>query len=620
MAERVAILPEIIHEYRGRERGSAPSGTQTFSPDRIIQCAGIYRACLEEYQRQNNPTLLALLEERTVIRFMRFFVRSSFFPDADAVYYRELRLLLENINVQLIVRHAENFILPFLMIRAGYFRHAAAVLHSRNNLVAVKDFFSQLEHNDRVCHILYMDALDSCRQGMKCVLNVKPPLKTSPEDKALSRYENHCKEWMRRPYLHDLCLGTYRAGKKVKNTFSRSYAKIAENSWKRIFSTYLRRITLIMLLLFLRILLRCCTKKRVWLVAEREGNGCEENGYVFFKYCLAEKKHTDIYYILNKDVRLPADFPDPARAVRKNTWSYVRLLCLANVFLFTNKEDDICDYPVLRFALPGVQTIFLTHGVTLYGPGVYLRSVANRFDKIIAVSELEKTQKIRDWMIRDPGRIMITGLPRFDELLGQKADREVLFALTWRKRLDRMAPEEFIESFYFRRIRSFLSHPDLDVLLCEQDLRLRVRFHFRMKEHANHFAGFASQRIIIEYSDDAVPLRNVLQQACVLITDYSSIMWDMAYMQRPVLLYQFDIDAFLAERCLHGFSTREEDMRFAAVARDEKQLTTALEELANRDFKLNTEQRQNAVSFFQYRDEKNCERVYRMVQRVTRKT
>jgi CDP-glycerol glycerophosphotransferase len=95
-----------------------------------------------------------------------------------------------------------------------------------------------------------------------------------------------------------------------------------------------------------------------------------------------------------------------------------------------------------------------------------------------------------------------------------------------------------------------------------------------------------------------------------LITDYSSILWDMAYMHRPVILYQFDREAFLAERGLHSFGIEESEMTFARVAKTGDRAVDHLESFSQNGFALTRDEKISADRFFAHRDSDNCKRLY----------
>jgi hypothetical protein len=151
----------------------------------------------------------------------------------------------------------------------------------------------------------------------------------------------------------------------------------------------------------------------------------------------------------------------------------------------------------------------------------------------------------------------LTGLPRFDRLrriarsLTPEDRNLVLVAPTWRhwlqKPRDRTFKIEFVDDFFtseyveqwFGLLRSpelaetmaahglqigFLPHPNLQPVLPKMDLPDHVQ--------PLTFAGSNVQRLFAS--------------AAVLVTDYSSMAFNSAYVDRPVVYFQFDHDRVMA--------------------------------------------------------------------------
>ncbi len=146
LAKRISILPHVIHDYRSRNTKKSPSVTQIFSPGCVMECAGVYQSCLDEFRPIISPQHYALLEDRTIIRFKGFFAGMRQHPDADAPFYLILRELFQRLSVRCIAEHGNAFSMPFFMIRQGCFRHAAAVLNAPENTVAIEDFLARVDH------------------------------------------------------------------------------------------------------------------------------------------------------------------------------------------------------------------------------------------------------------------------------------------------------------------------------------------------------------------------------------------------------------------------------------------------------------------------------------------
>lgn len=100
----------------------------------------------------------------------------------------------------------------------------------------------------------------------------------------------------------------------------------------------------------------------------------------------------------------------------------------------------------------------------------------------------------------------------------------------------------------------------------------------------------------------------------MLITDYSSVAFDIAYLNKPILYYQFDHeDVFSgAHTYQKGYFDYERD-GFGDIAHTESALLIKLNQLihGNDDNLKIYQERGNKT--FAFRDNLNCERVYQAI-------
>ena len=103
------------------------------------------------------------------------------------------------------------------------------------------------------------------------------------------------------------------------------------------------------------------------------------------------------------------------------------------------------------------------------------------------------------------------------------------------------------------------------------------------------------------------PLNELMMKCSMLITDYSSVCWDVYYMDKPVLFYQFDYDMY---KVAHGSYINMETDLFGNRSTDEEALINDIEYFVNNDFEENEKDRENAPMYFEYRDNNNSKRIY----------
>ena len=581
LSDKITVLPEILHRYRGRDISDAPSGTQTFTEERLSQCADVYTACLDRYHATGKQGINALFQARAVIRFQRFFIRmKGKYPDSSSYLYEMLKEFFLRISPEIISQNANQFAIPFFMIRQGRYTHAVALLKAPGNKTALCDFF----------HILSLKNPELIHSFFKDFIIYAPVQLSTPKN-------NSQKKSMRN--LAFRALRTIYTGNFIPKTSKQWRSKInaARNhvwgfflkSWCAMIQRY--------------------SDQYIWMIGERNGTSAEENGYAFFKYCQSQPKAGQVYYVMEKSFLIAQDLCNEKNILIKGSWRHFFLLGFTKIIIFNNDIWDI--YPRIEPSwLPSPPMIFLTHGIKLYGPGVYMRNRANIFDAILVSSEKEKETIQYEWNISQPSKLIVAGLPRFDNLLDATPKNEILFCPTWRKSIGKMDHDQFMATDFFHSIAGLLKEDQLEAFLKNWDLTLVLRVHFNLEKYISCFQGCMNDRIKIEGSTSPRNLQQAMKDSIIMISDYSSIFWDMAYMHRPVILYQFDREAFLAERGLHAFGIEESQMKFARIAKTKDNVISHLQKIAADGFVLSPDEAKNADDFFAYRDSNNCKRLY----------
>ncbi len=144
---------------------------------------------------------------------------------------------------------------------------------------------------------------------------------------------------------------------------------------------------------------------------------------------------------------------------------------------------------------------------------------------------------------------------------------------------------------------------------------------FYFHEYAQEYSKFikpATSRIKVGKTEDYT-IQELLKQSALLITDYSSVVYDFSYMYKPVLYYQFDKEDFEKYQYAPGESFSYEKEGFGDVFRDENELVAEIRRLYSRNFEMDEKFRSRVDEFFRYHDNKNCERVYKEIKKIARK-
>ena len=101
-----------------------------------------------------------------------------------------------------------------------------------------------------------------------------------------------------------------------------------------------------------------------------------------------------------------------------------------------------------------------------------------------------------------------------------------------------------------------------------------------------------------------------------MITDYSSVAFDFAYLKKPVIYSQFDAESFYQNHVWgKGYFTYEEN-GFGPITRDLESTVLTLIDYIEHDCKMKQEYVDKVEDFFAFTDRNNCERVYNAIRTV----
>jgi hypothetical protein len=287
--------------------------------------------------------------------------------------------------------------------------------------------------------------------------------------------------------------------------------------------------------------------------------------------------------------------------------------------------------PQALYGVPKWRATFLQHGVTKDDLSRWLNS--KRFDLIVTASVGEEASFTHDgtpYVFTDR-EVRRTGFPRHDSLLkmtrklGSEEVNRLLVMPTWRQTLSRDLPRTLSEEERYQAFRAseyaeqwlgFLGSDDLREFAESSGLRVTLLPHPNMAGYLRP-SDLPEWVKVLRWAD--VDVQAVFARSKVLVTDYSSVAFDLAILDRSVVYFHFDRTAFFsgAQPFRRGYFDYERD-GFGPVVESRNQLMEALSELASRDFVPRTEVLQRIESTFGERAGDASYRVFKAVSQLDR--
>ena len=78
------------------------------------------------------------------------------------------------------------------------------------------------------------------------------------------------------------------------------------------------------------------------------------------------------------------------------------------------------------------------------------------------------------------------------------------------------------------------------------DTKLIFCMHPKFREFIGQFKTASDRILLFDY--DKKPINEMVMEASMMVTDYSSVSWDMYYMEKPIVFYQFDYERYMEEQ------------------------------------------------------------------------
>ena len=181
---------------------------------------------------------------------------------------------------------------------------------------------------------------------------------------------------------------------------------------------------------------------------------------------------------------------------------------------------------------------------------------------------------------------------------------------TWRAFLRDASHEDFLASEYFAEWNNLLKSEELAKLLETNDLSLVFYLHYSLQKFSDCFTSHNPRIIIASFDKDDV--QALLKESKLLITDYSSIFFDFAYMRKPLIYFQFDHDRFYSDHYQHGYFNHRAN-GFGPCAVDSKEVVQEVQRMVSLDFHLEEKYIKRLEEFFPLFDTHNCERIYKAI-------
>lgn len=295
-----------------------------------------------------------------------------------------------------------------------------------------------------------------------------------------------------------------------------------------------------------------------WVLIDRD-TMAQDNAEALYRHLREHRPEINSWFVLSSTSsdwkRLASD---GFRLIDHGSTEHVVLMKNAD-FLLSSQIDEyiVKPYDPKLYRKGHWKFVFLQHGVTHNDLSRWINS--KPIDLMITATEQETEMIVGDgspfsWSRKE---VKLTGFPRHDTLLRKASDlptgsvRTILVMPTWRDHLmvrargghHRELRDDFTSTQYAREWGGLLRAQDLRDIASRRRLAIKFAPHPNLQAHSAVF-DLPHDVELIRYSD--VDIQQVLAEAAVLVTDYSSLAFEAAFLETPVVYFQFDRHEFFS--------------------------------------------------------------------------
>lgn len=372
------------------------------------------------------------------------------------------------------------------------------------------------------------------------------------------------------------------------------------------------------------VIYRLTHKKPLWILSDRS-HMARDNAAALFGYLMANGAGSDydIRFLLEES---SADFKKISsigKTVKFGSSEHYVLQAAASMIISSHADAwvtnpygknlkyyrDLIDF---RFA-------FIQHGIIMNDLSRWL-SKYNKNIRIFVTSTVPERESIISGNYGyDDSAVKLTGLARYDSRENVR-EKLLIIAPTWRKNISgtigesshREYRDDFASSEYCRFFSRLINDERLLEAMQRNGYKGMFCVHPAFEAQAGDFTGNGTISVQYKGNDYA----DMISRGAALITDYSSLAFDFAFMNKPVIYAQFDSDVFYESQFYDPGYFSYEKNGLGPVCYDYASTVDQMIDLISKDCAQPEQYAERVRKTFAYTDSNNCERIFNELKKL----
>ena len=352
--------------------------------------------------------------------------------------------------------------------------------------------------------------------------------------------------------------------------------------------------------------------KRIWFYMDRP-NESDDNGLALFKYSVKQDEDIDKYFILDSKNKDFDNIKKIGKVISYKSLKHRYLGMFVENIITSHPDNEIIypfwgGYPFFAGLLKS-NNIFLQHGILKDNISSWLNKSKMNLSMFLTSSTKEYESIFEYPYNYGENIVQMLGLPRFDTLENQNDKKQIIVMPSWRRYLDHKSREYVRENEFFKRFNSLLNNEKLISSAREHDYEIIFKPHPKVYEYIDLF----DENEYVKIDFDKIKYQELFNSSSLMITDYSSVAFDFAYLYKPVIYYHYRDDYhFDLEESYFDYET----MGFGEIARTEEEMVDLIVDYIENDCKIKEKYHHRIDEFFLFNDKNNCKRVHEKIKEL----
>lgn len=359
--------------------------------------------------------------------------------------------------------------------------------------------------------------------------------------------------------------------------------------------------------------------QKIWMFYDKIYKGGDSSEYLY-KYAMQKKDGIKKYYLLDKNVadykRMKREGFHPLRrgsVLHRLIFLNADMMIVSNSTVFAFNDFHMGNSKYVR-GIVDFHVACVQHGLSVQKIALAQQRLRDNTRLYFCASRYEIENLSRPvYNYNGYDALKLTGVPRYDGLIDRR-QKQILISPTWRMQSAMLVSKnegvardynpDFKQTNYYKVYNSLINDERLIQEAKRYGYRIVYVLHPIVSPQAQDFDQNPYVDIVPSTGD--MSYEKLFCESSLMVTDYSGVQFDFAYMRKPLIYHHHrDLEAHYEEGTFHY-----DTMAFGEITHDNDELIDLLIDYMAHGCQMKELYRKRADDFFAFSDNHNCQRIY----------